>query len=122
MNRLFGFKTADMIEDVIQKAYPGAVVTRDGKTLLIEASVDNFKGNQRPDTSVLKEISNYSRNAEKTDTVRILLNKEDQYIDPAKDVTVRIEHRIDMEYRKWSATRFFSSGKRMSDKTEFIYF
>ena len=122
VNRLFGYKTADMIDDVIQKVYPGAVVTRDGKTLLIEASVVNFKGNKRPDTSVLKEISNYSRNAEKTETVRILLDREDQSIDPTKEVTVRIEHRVDMEYIKWSVTRFFSSGKRMSDKTEFIYF
>lgn len=118
---LYGYKNLDMLKSFICERYTGAEITTKGKTLFIKVSSPEVNRHSQPDTTVLSEISKYSRHVEKLATVRIII-KSSAPPQPGKNTVARIEHTIRLDYHNWQSSTVWRNGNVWDGKGKYLEF
>ena len=99
IEKLYGYKDIDRLSRFIRERYKGAEVNFTGSTLRISIRTDMIWNYCKPDSEILREVSNYSRNVSKIRTVVIEITNIN-----TNDINAieTIRHSITLEYRQWS--------------------
>ncbi len=118
---LYGYKNLDMLKSFICERYPGAEITTKGKTLFIKVSSPEVNRHSQPDTTVLSEISKYSRHVEKLATVKIIV-RSSAPVQPGKNTVARIEHTIRLDYHNWQSSTIWRNGDVWDGKGRYLEF
>ena len=110
-----------MLCNAIGKVYPGAEIIPKGTSLKIVVETERILDCGRPDTSVLREIANFSRHVSKVTTVYV------EFVNVAsnpenKNVITKINHSISMDYHQWRHTETRLNGDRYDSKSQYLQF
>ena len=121
IEQLYGYKTFEMLNDVICKAYPGAEVTPKGSTLKIVVKTDHILECVKLNTSILREIANYSMHVTKIaivsiDFINVAPNPEN------KNVITKISHSVSLEYHQWRHYEKRLNGTIYDSKSQYLQF
>lgn len=120
IDRLYGYKNYEQLCDYIKDRFDGADVSVKGSTFRISFGTDAIKDFYRPDTDVLREIGNYSRNIAKVSMVIIII-KNIAPNDKGNAVET-LKHSISMEYHQWTYEEKRRSGMSYKSKGEYYNF
>ncbi len=121
IEKLYGYKTYDMLIDTIRKKYPNAEIEIDNDVLNILIKTDSFADYMKPNSEVLRDISNYSSNVSPVNVVNIdvkneILKKENpMYV-------IENKHIINLRYHQWKFKQITISGKVIDYKGQSITF
>lgn len=121
IEQLYGYKTYEMLCGLIQKVYPNAEIISKGTSLRIIVKKEGIAGCGRPDTAILREISNFSRHVSEIYTVHIDFENVAPNPDN-KNIIVRICHSISMDYHQWKYVETRHNGDRYSSKSQYLMF
>ena len=121
IEQLYGYKTYEMLCNAIGKVYPGAEIILKGSSLKIVVETDRILEYGRLDTSVLREIANYSRNVSKITTVyydfvNVAPNPEQ------KNVIKTVSHSVSMDYHQWRHVDIRLNGDKFDSKSQYLSF
>ncbi|MBE5923592.1 MAG: hypothetical protein E7271_03870 [Lachnospiraceae bacterium] len=100
IEKLYGYKDYNQLCDFIQNRYRGAEILIKGSTFRIAFETDMIKEYYKPDSDVLREISNYSRYVSKINTVVIAIKNIDA--NASVNAIETLKHSILLEYRQWN--------------------
>ena len=121
IEHLYGFKTYEMLCDVIKKVYENAEIITKGFSLRIVVRTENISDYERPDTSVLREIANYSSNVSKVKTVYLIIKNTDPNPE-RKNIIVESRHEISMDYHQWKLEQTRANGISMNTRSQYLSF
>ncbi len=121
IEQLYGYKTYEMLCNMINEMYPGAGIVLKGTSLRITVKVDGFAGYRRPDTKVLREIANFSRHVSNVNTVYIDFDNTTENPEN-KNIIVKMSHAVSIEYHQWRYTEERFNGDRYNSKSQYLQF
>ena len=119
--KLYGYKSTEMLLRFIQDKYDNATVEQKGKTVLINATSNIIKEHHQPNTEVLREIAKYGMNVFPIDSVTIMIKNTAPNADN-KNIIIHIKHNISMVYHNWRVTEKRADGKTCDSKSQYISF
>ena len=114
IEKLFGYKDQDSLIEFITSRYMCRdIIIKDGMCE-IYAQSENKRNHFAPDTEVLKEIRNYSRNVEKINTVKIVVEIiNDSYVKS-------IENTFEIMTSRCRMVTYYNNGNVIEDPERII--
>lgn len=119
IEQVYGYKTFETLCEDIKKAYPDADISQRENILQIKMETDHINDYFRPDTDVLREIANYSRNVSPISKVIIIVRASEQ---GKKGIIVENRHTISLEYHQWRLVQTRFDGEKMDNKSQYLAF
>lgn len=121
IENLYGYKTYEMLCDLIYEVYPDAEIISKEKSLKIIAKQDGMARCRRPNIEILREISNFSRHVLEIQTV--YMDFENVASNPEnKNIIVRICHTVRMYYHQWQYVEKRRNGDIYNPKSQYLMF
>jgi hypothetical protein len=121
IEKLYGYKTYEMLCDMISNKYPESKINLDGTSIRISVNVEGLNGCGIPDSGLLREISLFSRNVTKINMVYIDFDNI-QANTEKKNIIVKISHSINLDYHQWKYVEIRFDGTRYCPKSQNIMF
>ncbi len=121
IEQIYGYKTYEMLCNTIDEVYSGAEISLKGTSIKIIVKTDRISNYAKPDSNLLREISNYSRNVSKVSMVYIEIVNTAPNITNKNTIT-KIVHSINMDYSQWRRSEIRFGGERVESKPQYLYF
>ena len=119
VERLYGYKSYELLEQYIAKEYENANLEIQDKRVLITATAEEMIKHIKPNTNVLREIKKYSNNVQKVDNVTITVNNSGTK-NNSKSYIDQIKHSIRLNDNHCRSTTTWSNGRVEESKSTYI--
>lgn len=119
IEKIYGYKSRKILFDFIKERYGENASFTVGKNnyFYIEGEVDDPVVGFKPDTDVVREVSNYARNEDKSIKGVIIVLKIGKGI---RSHIASVKHTISFTYYKWNRVTTYYDGKKEMSKSMFL--
>ena len=112
---LYGYKNYEMVVRFIKDHYEKAEVEKNGRKISITAETEFIREHYKPNTDVIRQIANYSRNVSKITSVTIMIINKD-----LGSGVESIKHSVDLDNHQSYYVEQRRNGTRNMSKSQYL--